>query len=147
MLQAVVFAACSFIGSRASHVAKLLRQKYRQGTPAVRMSSSKLSFLSPTTRLVLRSVATRETIRGSIFCTISGMGKISFTLKNSAHLTTMSFSKSSGSLCWAFHGVVGWVDCVCSKLFGFWPGWIGLEDSEGIGNEGQSDPIGPNQTS
>ena len=88
ILLAAALAAGSSVGIRTSHVSKLLRQKYWQGTPAVRSRSSKFSFLSPTNLLVLRSVTTRETIRGSIFFTISGMGKISFPLKNSAYLPT-----------------------------------------------------------
>ena len=86
MLFAVILTVCSSISSRTSHVVKLLHQKYWQGTPAVWRSSSKFSFMSPTSLLVLRSVMTKERICGSIFLTISGMGKILFPLKNSAYL-------------------------------------------------------------
>ena len=99
-----------------------------QGTPAFRRKSSNPSFFSPTRRLVFRSITTSETI--------SGMGKISFPLKYSAYLPTRSFSYSSGSLCWTFHGDVTW-------LGGFVPylSLIGLSDSEGSGKDGQFDPM------
>ena len=109
ILFAAILAASSSVGIRTSRVAKLLWQKYWQGTPDVRRRSSKFSFFSPTNLLVLRSVTSREMIRGSIFL-ISGMGKIAFPTKNSAYLPPVSFSYTSESLCWTFHvlaGVVG----------------------------------------
>ena len=125
-------AAWSLEGSRTSHVAKLLLQKYWHGTPALRNRSSNPSFLSPTSRLVFKSVTTRETILGSSFSRSSGMGKISLPLKNSAYLPTRSFSYSSGSFCCIFHGD-GFSGC------DFCPGGIGLPDSEG--RDGQFEPI------
>ena len=53
-------AACFSVGRRTSHVAKLFRQKYWHGMPAFLISSSKTSFVSPTSLLVLRSETTRE---------------------------------------------------------------------------------------
>ena len=73
MLFAATLAVRSSVGIRTSDVVKLLRQKYSQETPVVRHRSSKLSFLSSTNLLDLRSVMT-----------ISGMAKISFPLMNSA---------------------------------------------------------------
>ena len=142
MLQASVFVACSFVGSRTSHVAQLLRQKYWQGTPAVRMSSSKLSFLSPTSLLVLRSVTTREMIGTQFFAPFQEWARFFFPLKNSAYLRTLTFLYSSRSLCWTFHGVFGWDDSVSSKLFGF---FIRLVWTWGLGGNRLWRPIGPNR--
>ena len=46
-------AACSWVGSRTSHVGKLRLQKYRHGMPAFRRRSSNDSFFSPTSHLFL----------------------------------------------------------------------------------------------
>ena len=141
ILLAAILATCPFVGIGTSHVAKVLRQKYWQGTPDVRRRLSKHSLFKPTNFLVFRSVTTREKIRGSTFGTISGMGKISFPTKNSAYLPTLSFSQSSGSLCWIFQGLAGVVG-VTLGLLTFCPGGIGLEDSGGEGKDGQLDPTG-----
>ena len=69
MLLDAALAACSSEGSRTSHIAKLLRQKYWLETPAFRSRSSNPSFLRPTSRLVLMSVTTSERIIGSSFWT------------------------------------------------------------------------------
>ena len=134
MVVDAAFAACSLDGSRTSQVAKLLRQKYWQGTPAFRRRSSNPSFFSPTSRLVFRSVITSDNILGSSFSIISGMGKISLPLKYWAYLPTRFFSWSSGFLSSIFHGVF-------SGLFSFCAGWIGLSDSEGVGSDGQFAPM------
>ena len=78
ILFAPAFAACSSVGSRTSHVAKILRQKYWHGMPAFLNSSSKVSLFSPTSLFVFRSEMTSERILGVNFSTISGMGSISF---------------------------------------------------------------------
>ena len=134
ILLEATLAAWSLEGSRTSHVAKLLLQKYWHGTPAFRNRSSNLSFLSPTSRLVFKSVTTRETILGSSFSRSSGMGKISLPLKYSAYLPTRSFSYSSGFFCCIFHG-----DGDGFSGFVFCPGGIGLPDSEG--RDGHFEPI------
>ena len=97
-------AASASVGSRTSQVAKLFRQKYWQGMPAFFRSSSNASFFNPTRRRVLRSETTTEGILGSNASTLSGMGKISLPTKYWAYLPTRSLSKSSGLLCWTFHG-------------------------------------------
>ena len=113
MLFAAAFAACSSVGNRTSHVAKLLRQKYWHGMPAFLTSSSKMSLLSPTSFFVLRSETTSERILGVNFSTNSGMGSISFPLKYLAYLPTLSLSKSAGPLCWPFQAVgLFWAGCI-----------------------------------
>ena len=67
ILDEATLAAWSLDGSRTSHVAKLLLQKYWHGTPAFLRRSSNPSFFRPTSRLVFWSVTTRETILGSSF--------------------------------------------------------------------------------
>ena len=62
------------------------------------------------------------------------MGKISLPLKYWAYLPTRFFSWSSGFLSSIFQGVF-------SGLFSFCAGWIGLSDSEGVGSDGQFDPM------
>ena len=122
-------------GSRTSQVTKLLRQKYWQGTPAFRRRSSKPSFFSPTSRLVFKSVITSDNILGSSFSITSGRGKILLPLKYWAYLPTrFFFSRSSGFLSSIFHGDF-------SGLFSFCAGLIGLSDSEGVGSDGQFDPM------
>ena len=114
-------AACSSVGSRTSHVAKLLRQKYWHGMPAFLNSSSKVSLFSPTSLLVFRSEMTSKRILGVTLSTISGMGSISFPLKYFAYLSTLSFLKSSGPLCWPFQGVgtfLGWLYRTVLAVFG-----------------------------
>ena len=71
-------AACSFIGIRTSHVAKLRLQKYFAGMPAVQRSYPKVSLGSPASLLVLRYTPTSGSILGSSICVISRMGKIMF---------------------------------------------------------------------
>ena len=59
------FSACSSIGSKTYHDAKLCLQKYWHGMPAVWRSSSNLSFFfSPVSLLVLRLVTTWHRIQG-----------------------------------------------------------------------------------
>ena len=60
MSLSAAFAACSSLGSRTSHVAKLFLQKYWHDMPAFLSSSSNISLLSPTSLLVFRSETTRE---------------------------------------------------------------------------------------
>ena len=105
MSDSAVFAACFSVGRRTSHVSKLLRQKYWHGMPAFLNSSSKTSFVSPTSLFVLRSETTSERTLGVILSAISGMGSISLPLKYLANLSTRSFSYSSGPLCWPFQAV------------------------------------------
>ena len=127
MVMDTVFSACSLVGSRTSQVAKLRLQKYWHGTSAFLRRSSNPSFFSPTS-------PTKDTVLGSSFSMISGMGKISLSLKYWAYLPTRSFSWSPGPFCWTFQdaGLGGFPPC---------PGWIGLSVSEGTGREGQLDPM------
>ena len=83
---------------------------------------------------VLRSETTNDKILGSNFPMISGMGKISLSLKYWAYLPTRSFSWSSGFFSWTFQGagLGGFSPC---------PDWIGLSVSEGIDKEGQFEPM------
>ena len=134
---AAALAACSSVGSRTSNVAKLLRQKYWHGMPAFLNSSTKVSLFSPTSLLVFRSETTSERILSVTFSTISGIGSISFPSNYFAYLPTLSFSKSSGPLCWPFQGVgLFWAGCIGLS-------WLSLFFcvSAGIGSEGQFAPI------
>ena len=80
---------CSSVGSKASHIAKLRLQKYWYGMPAVRRSSSNVSFFTPVSLLVLRSVTTRDRIRGSRALEISGIGKMTLHWKYWIYLPTL----------------------------------------------------------
>ena len=81
MLPPASFLATSSEGSKTSQVAKLLRQKYFPGMFALFSKSSKVSFLSPASLLVLRSVTTKDRVFGSTSFTSSGIGRISPSLK------------------------------------------------------------------
>ena len=137
MLFAAAFAACSSVGNRTSHVAKLLRQKYWHGCLPSSLALRRCLCWAPQ---AFSFWSQRRPARGSWvfnFSTNSGMGSISFPLKYLAYLPTLSLSKSAGPLCWPFQAV---------GLF--WAGCIGLSwllmiscVSAGTGNEGQFAPI------
>ena len=85
-----VLAACFSVGSRTSHVAKLLRQKYWHGMPAFLNSSSNTSLVSPTSLFVLRSETTSERTLGVI------LSAIAFEIfGKSAHPVFLVFFRSS----------------------------------------------------
>ena len=79
-------------GSKTSHVAKLLRQKYFPGMFAVFKRSSKVSFLIPASLLVLMSVTTKDRVFGSTASTNSGIGSISQSLKYFSYFSTLSLA-------------------------------------------------------
>ena len=70
-----ILAACSYISSKTSHVAKLRLQKYWHGI-----------------QMVLRLVTTRDRIRGFRALEISGMGKMTLPWKYWAYFLTLSLS-------------------------------------------------------
>ena len=78
---ATSFEACSFLGSRTSHVAKLLLQKYSTGMPAVCRNFLKTSFVKPVSLLVLRSTTNNDRILGSRRSDIPGMGKMMLSFR------------------------------------------------------------------
>ena len=81
MLPLANFFTTSSEGSRTSQVAKLLQQKYLPGMFALFRRSSKVSFFSPASLLVFRSVTTKDRVLGSTASTSSGIGRISPSLK------------------------------------------------------------------
>ena len=81
MQLSINFAACSFVDSRTSQVAKLLLQKYCVGMLAVCRSSSKTSFVKPTSLLVLRSMTLNERILVSRRSVIPRMDEMMLSLK------------------------------------------------------------------
>ena len=64
----------SSVGSRNSLAAKRLRYKYFAGTPFAPRSSPTVSFLSPASLRVPMSEAIINSILGSSFCLVSGVG-------------------------------------------------------------------------
>ena len=90
-----VFFARSSDGSWTSEVAKLLLQKYLAGIPAAFISSSKVSFLIPTSLLVFKSVIINDIVFGCTASPSSGIGKILFPLKYCVYLA-LSFAQSWG---------------------------------------------------
>ena len=87
ILLAATLAACSSVGIKTSHNfcgrnidrVRLMFGEGPQNFPSL-------------ARPAFWSVMTSETIRGSIFFNISGMGKILFPTKNSVYLLTLSLS-------------------------------------------------------
>ena len=124
------------LGARFGYVTQMLAAPTASTSSFNNHQSS--AFLNRSSRHVFKLVTTSETILDSSFCRNSGMGKISFPFKQSAYLPTRSFSYSSESQCWIFHGdVTGFVNHELS------PCWIGLSicNCEESGKDGQLDQI------
>ena len=92
-----VLAACFSVGSRISHVAKLLRQKYWHGMPAFLNSFSKTSLVSPTSLFFKVGNDQREDSWGDFFCDFrDGQYFIAFEIfGKSAHPVFLVFFRSS----------------------------------------------------
>ena len=82
MLFPASLTASSPEGNRTSHqVAKLRRQKYQPGIPAVMRSSPNISFFSPASLRVFKTVTMKDRVLGTVSATSSGIGSIAFSLK------------------------------------------------------------------
>ena len=107
------------------NAAKLRLQKYQQGTPPVFKSSSKVSFLSMASLLVLVSEMTKDRVFSSTAFTSSGIGSILSFWEYLAYLPTLSFSQSSDDFLFWDQGVptprsLGcyWFSCSLAGLAG-----------------------------
>ena len=120
-------AACSLVGSSTSQVAKLHRQKYCPGMPAVCITSSKLSFFNPANLLILMSTTISKIMWGSRTSDISGIGKMILSWKYEVYLPTLSLSYSSRLFCRTFQ------EAGVALSVGFCPGGIGLCEEIDVG--------------
>ena len=110
-------AACSFVVSSTSLVAKLCRQKYCHGMPAVRITTSNVSFFNPENLIILISTRTSEIMQRSGTSDISGIGKITLSWKYRAYLPhpiSVVFLQASlwnlpGGWCFAIRWSLSWL--------------------------------------
>ena len=115
-------AACSFVGSSTSQVAKLHWQKYCPGMPDVHITSSNVSSFNPANLLVLISTTMSEIMQGSRASDISGMGKITLSWRYGVYLPSIYLSYYSGLFCGTF------LEAGVLLSVGLCPGCIGLPE-------------------